>query len=594
MASGALATQAGLQSITNQVNAALKGLGSKTVLTPLAVKTLSPQNLAAVTSGQVSPGAALAGTAQGGGHAGGGLIQIGRPGAAGQDTVKLNAGGVPIAVGEGEQVAVFNRHQAPIMNEALSRMGYGGLPGLFQQVNTPNYRATGGMVPKRFAAGGVVGAVNDFFTSAGFDKIAIAGILGNAMQESSLNPNAPGGGMWQQISNFGSGTGGSLLNQMQKMLSQIGGLRGSLNAADSPGAAASIFEQGFERAGIPAMANRVKYAQEAFAGQLGAGLTGGTGTGTGAVPLLVAPTVTGAGSLVPLTQRGLSATVAAANAYLQAHSPTVGVGGGAGPVFPAATGPIPAQVQWAQSAAQNIAGRHPAYGHMGAGWGLSAYDCSSYVSTVMDAAGIWPKWAYYTAAQPINAHTDPGPGKYITIGTWGTSGQQAHTMMEINGQFFESGGRGGGGPHVDSGWSQRFDQYRHPHGFATGGMARGVVGEPGYQPTAVQAQVLAGPMSSRKRALMAALNPGVALGAMARGGVVPWFGRGADFIANRPTVIGVGDTPGERVTVTPKGAAGPGGVHIEIHKIEVHRKGDIQKIVDEELALLAATLEKHA
>ena len=79
MASGGTATAAGLANITAQVNAALKGLGSKTVLTPLSVKALSPQNLAAVSTGQVSPGAALAGTSQGGGHAGGGLIQSGGP-----------------------------------------------------------------------------------------------------------------------------------------------------------------------------------------------------------------------------------------------------------------------------------------------------------------------------------------------------------------------------------------------------------------------------------------------------------------------------------------------------------------------------------
>ena len=33
-------------------------------------------------------------------------------------------------------------------------------------------------------------------------------------------------------------------------------------------------------------------------------------------------------------------------------------------------------------------------------------------------------------------------------------------------------------------------------------------------------------------------------------------------------------------------------LHIEIHKIEVNRKGDVKRIVDEELALLAAELER--
>jgi hypothetical protein len=82
----------------------------------------------------------------------------------------------------------------------------------------------------------------------------------------------------------------------------------------------------------------------------------------------------------------------------------------------------------------------------------------------------------------------------------------------------------------------------------------------------------------------------------ALGGRLPWLAQGGDFIARRPQVIGVGDAPGgERVTVTPRGQGGLGnqGLNVTIHKIEVHRKGDIQKIVDEELRLLANTIESH-
>jgi hypothetical protein len=114
-------------------------------------------------------------------------------------------------------------------------------------------------------SGAVPHQVAQFMRAEGFNRIAIAGMLGNAMQESSMNPSTAGGGLWQQISNFGAGSGGSLLNQMRTMLPQIVGLRGSMNSATSPGAAAQIFEQGFERAGIPAMSNRIKYANEAYA-----------------------------------------------------------------------------------------------------------------------------------------------------------------------------------------------------------------------------------------------------------------------------------------------------------------------------------------
>src|SRR6202020_1017872 len=53
----------------------------------------------------------------------------------------------------GEQVAVFNRHQQPIVNAALEHMGYGGLPGLFGAVTTPNYMAAGGLIPEVVQAG---------------------------------------------------------------------------------------------------------------------------------------------------------------------------------------------------------------------------------------------------------------------------------------------------------------------------------------------------------------------------------------------------------------------------------------------------------
>jgi hypothetical protein len=87
------------------------------------------------------------------GAAQGALFQIGAPGAGGRDTVGLNVGGLPIAVGAGEQVAVFNRHQQPIVNDALAAAGYGGLPGLFNAVSTPNYMASGGLIPDVVHAG---------------------------------------------------------------------------------------------------------------------------------------------------------------------------------------------------------------------------------------------------------------------------------------------------------------------------------------------------------------------------------------------------------------------------------------------------------
>ena len=128
-----------------------------------------------------------------------------------------------------------------------------------------------------FALGGVAGEVEGLAGAAGFNRVAIAGLLGNAQQESSMNPNTPGGGLWQQISNFGMGTGGTLQNQWQYMLPQIMGLRSAMNAASSPGKAADIFEIGFEKAGIPALANRESYATQFYQELMGGG--GGIGLG---------------------------------------------------------------------------------------------------------------------------------------------------------------------------------------------------------------------------------------------------------------------------------------------------------------------------
>ena len=137
--------------------------------------------------------------------------------------------------------------------------------------------------------------VAKFFSAAGFNRTAIAGIYGNAGQESSFNPNTPGGGFWQQISNFGQGTGGSLLHQMQVMLPQIEGIKGVLNSAASPQAAALAFENLFEKpkgtvpgagattpdtyptANTPA---RQRYAAQAYAQLAGLPASGGAGSGS--------------------------------------------------------------------------------------------------------------------------------------------------------------------------------------------------------------------------------------------------------------------------------------------------------------------------
>lgn len=69
-----------------------------------------------------------------------------------------------------------------------------------------------------------------------------------------------------------------------------------------------------------------------------------------------------------------------------------------------------------------------------------------------------------------------------------------------------------------------------------------------------------------------------------------WHRDGGIFTTNGPTIFGAGEggVP-ETVHIGPADSS-TRPIHIEIHNIEVHRKGDVKKIVDEELALLAASL----
>lgn len=95
-------------------------------------------------------------------------------------------------------------------------------------------------------SGSVEKQVFEFFKANGFNKVAIAGMLGNALQESDLNWSTPGGGLWQQVTNFGQGAPSPLV-QMQTMLPQILGIRAAMNSAGSPAAAATLFMNSFER-----------------------------------------------------------------------------------------------------------------------------------------------------------------------------------------------------------------------------------------------------------------------------------------------------------------------------------------------------------
>lgn len=99
-----------------------------------------------------------------------------------------------------------------------------------------------------------------------YGPIAAAGIVGNTQQESSNNPNAPGGGLIQ--GQGGRTSSGSLQTQLHGIDAELHGPERStleaLKGARGPRQAALIFSQRFERPGIPMNDKREQYAVEAL------------------------------------------------------------------------------------------------------------------------------------------------------------------------------------------------------------------------------------------------------------------------------------------------------------------------------------------
>jgi Phage tail lysozyme len=106
-----------------------------------------------------------------------------------------------------------------------------------------------------------------FFEGKGLSPTAAAGIAGNTMQESSDNPETPGGGLFQDIGSrapSGTGTAAHQLEAAWGELQRSPGTLSKLQAAKTPQEAARVFSEDFERPGTPDLPNREKYAAEAY------------------------------------------------------------------------------------------------------------------------------------------------------------------------------------------------------------------------------------------------------------------------------------------------------------------------------------------
>jgi cell wall-associated NlpC family hydrolase len=82
------------------------------------------------------------------------------------------------------------------------------------------------------------------------------------------------------------------------------------------------------------------------------------------------------------------------------------------------------------------------YGGGHAGWALTAgYDCSGFVSALLHAAGYLSE-PQTTQTLPSQAGIDHGPGRWVTIfdRTDASSTTEDHVIVNIDGQWWESGG----------------------------------------------------------------------------------------------------------------------------------------------------------
>jgi cell wall-associated NlpC family hydrolase len=141
-----------------------------------------------------------------------------------------------------------------------------------------------------------------------------------------------------------------------------------------------------------------------------------------------------------------------ASAQAAAGSTTSGVVGSTASGAVSATGGVGVgdpRVAAMVNEANSLVGKPYVYGGGHSGWGpQTGYDCSGFVSAVLHAGGYLTS-PVDTTALPSQAGMVSGPGQYVTVYDRALSGQNGHVIIEINGQFYESGGMhgawGGGG-----------------------------------------------------------------------------------------------------------------------------------------------------
>lgn len=97
-------------------------------------------------------------------------------------------------------------------------------------------------------------------------------------------------------------------------------------------------------------------------------------------------------------------------------------------------------------------------------------DCSGLVSNILlRGSGKFATRGTNYTTDTFKSWGQAGPGKHITVGVRGSTGRNAHTMIQVGNKFYESANsRGPAGRR--SGWSGNFPIKRHPPGYRAGGV----------------------------------------------------------------------------------------------------------------------------
>jgi cell wall-associated NlpC family hydrolase len=131
------------------------------------------------------------------------------------------------------------------------------------------------------------------------------------------------------------------------------------------------------------------------------------------------------------------------------------------------------RIQAMTEEANALVGKPYVWGGGHDGWSPSTgYDCSGFVSAVLHAGG-YLSTPQDTTSLPGALDMAAGPGRYVTVYDRTKAGQQGHTIINIDGQFYEAGGEAGswgGGGGVEqiatpsAKYLSTFDTILHPAG----------------------------------------------------------------------------------------------------------------------------------